>query len=410
HRVGRNDIAVQLLNQVVARSPGRTDVLNNLGEVYRAMARPDEAIAAYTAALAGDPNLREAHNNRGIVLALTGRHSEAIASWQRAIALKPNDGSSYNNLGNLLQTQGRIDEAVAAHRRAVELTPNNPWHNSNLLRDLTYSETITPQELLQEHRLWWQRHGQPHAANIAPHTNDRDPDRRLRIGLLSPDFRTHSVAYFLEPILAAHERASFEFICYAELAHPDATSQRLQQQSEGWRSTAGVADAALAQQIRADAIDILIDLAGHTASTRIAVCAHKPAPLQMTYLGYPFSTGLETIDYRMTDAYADPPGESEEFYVERPLRLPETAWCYRPPAQTPDVAEPPSVRNGFVTFGSFNNLAKLSAGVAETWSRILSTIPDSRLILKSAGLGDETTRTRIILMFAGHGIDTQRLV
>src|SRR5439155_7589787 len=242
------------------------------------------------------------------------------------------------------------------------------------------------------------------------HTNDRDPDRRLRIGLLSPDFRTHSVAYFLEPILAAHERASFEFICYAELAHPDATSQRLQQQSEGWRSTAGVADAALAQQIRADAIDILIDLAGHTASTRIAVCAHQPAPVQMSYLGYPFSTGLETIDYRITDGYADPPGSSEQFYVERLLRLPRTAWCYRPPEPTPQVSESPSTRHGFVTFGSFNNLAKLSHGVLDTWSRVLEAVPNSRLILKSAGIGDPMTQTRVLESFAAHGVGAGRLL
>jgi predicted O-linked N-acetylglucosamine transferase (SPINDLY family) len=306
--------------------------------------------------------------------------------------------------------QGRIEESIVEHRRAVELAPNNPWNNSNLLRDLTYSDSITPQELLAEHRAWWDRHGKPHAGEIQPHANDRNPDRKLRVGFLSPDFRAHSVAYFLDPIFSEHDREKFDFVCYAELARPDETSQRLQQLTEGWRSTIGVPDDAVVRQIREDKIDILIDLAGHTANTRIAVCARRPAPVQMTFLGYPFSTGLETVDYRITDALADPPGASEQWYVERLLRMPRTAWCYRPPAGTPAVVEAPVVANGFVTFGSFNNLAKLNSGHAATWSRILAAVPNSRLLLKSAGLGDEATHRRILEMFTAHGVDPSRLI
>jgi predicted O-linked N-acetylglucosamine transferase (SPINDLY family) len=217
------------------------------------------------------------------------------------------------------------------------------------------------------------------------------------------------VAYFLEPILAAHDRERVEYLCYAELPHPDEVTQRLQSMAAGWRSTVGVADPAVAQQIRADKIDIAIDLAGHTANTRITVFAYKPAPVQMTYLGYPFSTGLETINYRLTDAYADPPGQSEMFYSERLLRLPQTAWCYRPPSATPDVAPPPMQRNGFVTFGSFNNIAKLGAGAVVTWSHILAAMPTARLALKSPGLGDDVTRSRILQMFADNGIGADRL-
>jgi predicted O-linked N-acetylglucosamine transferase (SPINDLY family) len=232
----------------------------------------------------------------------------------------------------------------------------------------------------------------------------------LKIGFLSPDFRDHSVAHFLEPIFTHRDREKFDFLSYAEVPNPDETTRRLHALSDQWRSTMGQTEAVIAQQIRLDGVDILIDLAGHTANTRIVACAFKPAPVQMTYLGYPFSTGLETIDYRITDAYADPVGESEMFYVEKLLRLPDTAWCYRPQPDAPPVVDPPSLKNGFVTFGSFNNFAKVSDGLVETWCRLLKEMPTAKLLLKSPGLKDSSLGPRALERFAAHGIGPDRLI
>jgi predicted O-linked N-acetylglucosamine transferase (SPINDLY family) len=411
HRVGRNDVAVQLLQRATQLNPTRADVVNNLGEVFRALNRPNEAVAAFQEALRRNSNLPQAHNNMGIIYALTGRHTEAIEQWESAIKLDPNYASAYNNLGNLYQTQARIPEAIDAHEHAVKLTPTDNWYHSNLLRDLTYSEHHTPEQLLAEHKRWWKSHGQQFAEQArAPHANNRDPDRRLKVAFLSPDFRDHSVAHFLEPIYTHRNREQFEFISYAEVPNPDETTRRLHALSDNWRSTMGHADPIIAQQIRADGIDILIDLAGHTANTRIVVCAYKPAPVQMTYLGYPFSTGLETIDYRITDGYADPVGASEMFYVEKLLRLPDTAWCYRPQPDAPAVAPPASERNGFVTFGTFNNFAKVSDGLVETWCRLLKEMPDAKLLLKSPGLKDSALGPRALERFAAHGVGQDRII
>jgi protein O-GlcNAc transferase len=409
HKMGHNDAAAQLLARAAAAGPGRADVLNNLGEVYRAMNRGNDALAAYRAAIECNPNLQQAHNNLGVVLALSGRHAEAIESWRRAAALNPRDAAVFNNLGNVFQTQGRIDEAIDAHRKSIELNPSDAWHHGNLLRDLTYSETIAPAQLLAEHRGWWERHGRPHMPAAVQFANPRDPDRTLRVGFLSPDFRRHSVAYFLEPIFAAHDRERFEFVCYAQVPQADEVTGRLRAQSEGWRSTIGASDEAVAAQITEDRIDVLIDLAGHTANSRAGVCAYRPAPVQMNYLGYPFSTGMEVIDYRITDALADPPGESEAFHAERLLRLPRSAWCYRPPAEAPQVEPLPLDRNGFVTFGSFNNLAKLAPGAVRAWSEILRGVAGSRLLMKLAAVGDDSISRRVIELFAAEGIEAGRL-
>lgn len=410
YRVGRADAAVELLKRVIQIDPSRADAWNNLGESYRALRMASEAVDAYRKAIARDPKFAPAYNNLGIVLALTGQYEGAVNAWQQAIAIRPDYASAHNNLGNVFGLQGRTEEAIAAHRNAVRLEPNDPWKHSNLLRDMNFSSSISPEQLLEEHKTWWQRHGAPHARTIGVHANDRNPDRKLRMGFLSPDFRKHSVAYFLEPIYSNRDRSAFEFYSYAQVPVGDEVTERFASMSDGWRSTVGQSDEAVAQQIRADRIDVLVELAGHTADSRVLVCARKPAPVQVNYLGYPFSTGLATMDYRLTDEIADPPGQSERLHTETLIRLPMTAWCYRPPADAPAVIDTPAARNGFVTFGSFNSFWKVSPEVADAWVTILNRMPTAKLMLKGPAMGDPGLRGRATETFTSRGVDASRVI
>jgi predicted O-linked N-acetylglucosamine transferase (SPINDLY family) len=237
--------------------------------------------------------------------------------------------------------------------------------------------------------------------------NQPDPERRLKIGYVSPDFRTHSVAYFFEGLLRWHDNKVVETFCYALTPHKDETTERLQQQASVWRDVSTLDDAALVKQARADGIDILVDLAGHTARNRLTVFAARAAPVQMTYLGYPSTTGLSRMDYRLTDERADPPGE-EAFHSERLVRLPGCFLCYQPPLRSPSVAGAPMVHNGYITFGSFNNLAKINANVVALWSEILQAVPGSRLLIKNPSLTDGVTAERYRAMFDTHGISSDR--
>jgi len=242
------------------------------------------------------------------------------------------------------------------------------------------------------------------------HTNNRSPDRRLRIGYVSPDFRRHSVNYFLEPILANHDHTQFEVFCYADELWPDATTERLKGLVDQWRNTAGMSFDGMARLIREDGIDVLIDLAGHTGYNRLPVFARKPAPVQITYLGYPDTTGLAAVDYRITDNVADPAEKTEALHSEKLIRLPTTAWCYRPPEESPDVHELPALSGNPVTFGTFNVLAKLNAVVLETWAKVLLATPGARLMLKNKSFRDPAIPRRLLQTFEKHGVAPERIV
>jgi predicted O-linked N-acetylglucosamine transferase (SPINDLY family) len=249
----------------------------------------------------------------------------------------------------------------------------------------------------------------PRASGEPPHPNHPDPERRLRVGYVSPDFREHSVSAFLDPVIAGHDRRWFEVFCYAEVVRPDDTTARFRGLSDGWCSTLGMTDGAVAGRIRDDGIDILVDLAGHTAGNRLRVFAERPAPVQVTWLGYPNTTGLSAMDYRLSDAVADPAGEADALHSETLVRLANGFLCFAPPADAPEVGETPALATGQVTFGSFNNLAKVTPDVVEAWADILNRIPNSRLVLKSRPLADEKTRERYLEMFGAHGVDPGRV-
>jgi len=406
---GRNAEARVAYERAIAIKPDYAAAHNNLGVALKHLDRTDDAVAAFDRALAADDTFTEAHYNRASLLKGLGRLEEAVRGFETAIALDSHYAQAHNNLGDVLQIQGRVEEAVAAYRRAIEERPVFPKAHGNLLLCLNYRDGVTGRELYDEARRWSAVHAAPVAAARAAPANDPDPARRLRVGYVSPDFRDHPVSRFFAPLLDAHDRAAFEIVCYADVGRPDDVTRRLRQGADQWRETPGLSDEALADRVCRDRIDILVDLAGHTARGRLRVFARKPAPVQITWLGYGSTTGLGEMDYRFTDAIADPAGEADRVHSETLLRLPGGFLCYGPPPDAPDVAPPPATSRGHVTFGSFSNLAKVTPRVVALWADVLTRVADSRLILKSRALVDDATARRYRDLFADRGIAPGRI-
>lgn len=408
HTLGRVDEALRSYRQAIALKPEFAEVHVNIGNILKMQGHLDEAAYCFGQALSLKPGFVEAHNNLGVVLTEQGRHTQAIAHLQQALALKPGFAEAHNNLGNVYKNQGRLEEAMSCFRQALTLRPDYSGAHSNLLFTLNYVDGIAPAQIFAMHRHYNAMHAAPMSRSIAPHANTAEPQRRLKVGYLSPDFRSHACAFFVEPLLAHHDRDAVEVYAYAEVAHPDAVTARLRALTDHWRSTVGLSDEQVAAQIRADGIDILIDLAGHTANSRLLALARKPAPVQATWLGYPATTGLDTMDYRLTDACAEPPGMCEQYYTERLVRLPHSLWCYRPFADMPEVSPLPALRNGHVTFGSFNNFAKVGPRVIDLWARVLLATPGSRLAMITVPAGE--TQERVKERFAALGVAPERLL
>lgn len=376
-----------------------------------------DAETSFREAIALDPKSAAAYAGLGELLEASGRYGEAEKSLRRAIALDGKLAAAHVALGNALQSLGRYQEMEAAYRRALAIDPSLRAVRESLLSvplmHMLYDSNTTPGQIYQRHREWGEwLVGEARATHAAAPAfpNSRDPDRRLRVAYLSPDFRYHAVSFFFEPLLAHHDPAAVEAYCYAEIEKPDFVTAALQQVGGIWRNTHGRDDDALRAQLRADQIDIAIDLAGHTGHSRLTAFAVKPAPVTATWLGYAATTGLPTIDWRITDARADPPGQ-EQFHSEKLMRLPDTFLCYHfYGAVVPDVTPPPATIRGAITFGSFNNPQKISPAAIAAWARILLAIPDSRLMLKSLLFIEPSRRQHFLERFATHGISETRLV
>jgi predicted O-linked N-acetylglucosamine transferase (SPINDLY family) len=439
-KLGRLQEALAHLNHALRLRPDFPEAHNHLGNVLMSLGQREQALAHYQYAIRLKPGYPDPWNNAGVVLLDLGKPAEALAHLQQAVRLKPDYAEAYNNLGNVykeqwllgeaeahyreavrirptyadahyhlalaLQQQGRVEEAIACHRQTIILAPDHARFHSGLLLPLTYLAEVTRESLFQEHVRWAEHFAAPLTAAARPHANDRTPERLLRIGYVSPDLREHPVGFFLEPVVTHLDRSRFHVTCYSGVDRPDVLTVRLRGLSSAWRDIAGMSDEAVAEQIRADGIDILVDLAGHTAGRRLLVFARKPAPVQVAHFGYPNTTGLAAMDYRITDVCADPPGETDAFHTEELVRLPEVAWCYQA-SSSPAVGPLPALRNGHIAFGSLNNLAKLAPQVLALWSRLLHTVPGSQLILLT-GAGPQTDlwlRDRFRL----DGIDADRL-
>jgi predicted O-linked N-acetylglucosamine transferase (SPINDLY family) len=380
----------------------------NLGNVLQYHGELDQAIVCYQNAIQKNSNFGEAYNNFGSALLMQGRLNEAGQCYKKALAINPCYAEAFNNLGSINLNQGKFKEGIICFRKALEIKPNYAKAHSNLLYTMHYKPGIKSPILFEEARQWWQQHGINNDLNDSL-SSFQEKDGRIKIGYISPDFREHSVSYFFLPFLKYHNSASFEIFCYSEVKREDNITNRIKELSDNWRSISWLSDRAVADQVRRDRIHILVDLAGHTSENRLLVFAHRPAPVQVTWLGYPGTTGMPVIDYRLTDDIADPPGESDKYHSESLIRLPQGFLCYGPPKDAPEVSGLPARRNGCITFGSFNNLPKINPEVIGLWSRLLHQVVDSRLVLKSKQFADEHVRQRFLALFFDCGVAAERV-
>lgn len=405
--LGRYAEAQAALERAAALAPDRAAIRLNLGVAALEAGARDTALAAFRRAVELEPDRPESRNILGHTLAAAGRGAAARAEFEAALRLRPGYAAALNNLGRLARAEGQIPQAVDFFRAALAAAPAADTH-SNLLLALNYLPDIAPADVAAEHRRWAALHAPP--PSPPPAAAPPAAAARLRIGYLSPDFNHHAVAYFIEPVLAAHDRTRFEIFCYANVRHPDRFTVRLQARAEHWRDVSRLDDAAAAELIRADRLDLLVDLAGHTAGHRLPVFARRPARAQATWIGYPNTTGLEAIDFRFTDAVSDPPGATEHLHSEKLVRLPGPFSCYRPDDDAPAVGALPAAAGGPVTFGCFNHLGKLAPAVLALWAELLHAVPASRLLLKSRGLGDPDVAGRLRATFAAAGIAPERIL
>lgn len=403
--LGRPQEAESSFRDAVRIAPAYAEAHNNLGNLLNELGHFEIAERRLRRAIRIRPDYAEAHGNLGIVLRGLGRLEEAERSARRAIALKPDYAEAHNDLGVALFGLGRLPEAERSYREALALQPSFAVAQGNLVYLMNCVSVRSPAEIYDEHREFVRLFCPP--ADSRPHRNAADPERRLRIGYVSADLRHHSVAFFIEPVLANHDHEKFEIFCYYNLAQADGVTERLKSSVRQWRDVYALDDEALANLIRDDGIDILVDLSGYSANNRLTAFARRPAPVQATWLGYLNTTGLEAMDYRVTDPHASPEGLLDAFHSERLIRLPECQWCFQPSADSPEVASPPSAKSGHVTFASFSNPAKIDTPVIELWSRLLERVPGSRLLVVANGLA--SISAEFAMRFARHGIARDRL-
>lgn len=403
--LGKFDEAIDSYQKALRLQPDLVEAINNLGYALMELGRLDEANACYRRAIELRPDFVEAYNNLANVQKEAGKFDEAIASYQMAVRLKPDYAKPYNNLGNILKDLGRFDEAIAHYRQALALRPGYSSAHSNLVYSLHFHPDYDSLAILAEAERW----NLQHAASIQQYTHEQDrsldPERRVRIGYVSPDFRGHPVAYSLLPLFAHHDPRQVEIYCYSEVAHPDAITEQLRSRASVWHNTVGQNDERVAAQVRADRIDILIDLALHSANNRLLVFARKPAPVQATWCGYPGTTGLAAIDFRISDPYLDPP-ESAGCYSEKTIHLPDSFWCYEPFGDRTPVNELPALASGVITFGCLNNFSKINRGVLSLWAQVLRSVPRSRLVLLAP---PGMAREQLLFFMTEEGIDSTRL-
>ncbi len=386
-QLGREDEALACFERAIELNPAKPAGHLHRGNVLWAKKMHREAAASYEQALRLQPNYPEAYNGLTMVYTDMAQPDIAIEHGLRGLRQRPKSGPLHANLAIALAYLGRGEESIAHARKAIELRPDDAAAHSNLIYGLNFISSYDAPTIFAEHLAWGARHAEPLTRIAAPHTNDRSLERRLKIGYSSAYFRSHAVNFFTEPILLAHDHEAFEIVCYSDVRATDAVTERLRAAADGWRDVRAWSDARLAEQIRQDEIDILVDLTGHIGHNRMCVFARKPAPVQVTYIGYQNTTGMSAMDYRLTDERADPPGTNDEYYTEKLVRLPRSFFCYKPPEESPDIMPLPAATAGHVTFGTFNNMRKITPRVIEVWMEILARVPNSRLIVSAYQTG-----------------------
>ncbi|RYE80846.1 MAG: tetratricopeptide repeat protein, partial [Hyphomicrobiales bacterium] len=403
-QAGRFAEAAESYRRALDLAPDAPGVHNNLGNVLRELGDTDGAVQSYEAALRLSPNYVEARTNLGVALVSAERYGEAVAAYRQALGLDPNHLPALANIGNALLVIGEHREALAAYDRALAIQPDLSMVQLNVVALQNYLDDTTAERTLSVSR----RYGASLPTGSArPFRNVADPERRLRVGLVSGDLRNHSVARFLRPLLAEHDPERIEFAAYSTSHAEDDMTAALRPSISLWRTIKGMPATQAAELVRGDAVDVLIDLSGYTDGGRLDIFAQKPAPVQFGWLGYSGTTGIPGMDYILADRWVAPPGSEAEF-SETVWRMPDSYLCFGQP-DWPAVGALPAQRKGHVTFGSFNNIGKVGDLTIACWVRVLQAVPDSRLVIKSSKGGVQARLDQLQAIFAGAGIDASRL-
>jgi predicted O-linked N-acetylglucosamine transferase (SPINDLY family) len=409
-RAGDLSESLTVLRRQARLAPGALDgnLIRLLAIALRDAGRTDEAIPLLTLAVAFKPEDVDLRHCLGMLHSGRQEIATAEAIFRMALQYGPADPFALNSYGVLLNGIGEALAGAKLLDRALLLQPGNAEIHSNLLLTRQYDRDRDAADLKRSHVVWYQRHG---ASNqpLAGTPEDPDPERRLRIGYVSADFGQHPVGFFLIGVIPRHDRSLFEVHCYSSRRHADAMTGRFRQSADHWHDIASIDGRHLAERIRADGVDILVDLSGHTANNRLQAFTHKPAPVQATWAGYVGTTGIPAIDYLISDARQTPDGV-DHHYVERIVRLPDCYVCYEPPAYAPLVGPLPALRNGYVTYGCFNNLAKIDEASVALWSTLLRGRADRRLLLHTFALDVPQVRDRIAARFDAHGVTSDQLI
>lgn len=407
HRAGHYVEAIEPFRTAISLGSDDAEARNTLADLLRLTANPAAAEVESRKLLELNPNYSEGHRVLGLTLAARGRYREAIASCRRAVELTPQHGESHGTLGVVLLEHGASQEATPSFRRALELEPKNSLTRSNLLFCLAHDPNVDTEEIYAEHRKFAQIHEAPMRSKWPKHNNSRTPGRRLQVGIVSGDLFRHAVASYLMPVMEplANDESLTLHMYYNHVIEDDYTL-RLHSQADHWNMVAGMSDEQFAAKVRADKIDILIDLSGHTGRNRLQALTRKPAPIQVSWIGYPATTGLDAIDYYLSDRFFTPFGDIERQFSEKLVHL-AAIGPFHPEKNAPPVNILPAMHNGYITFGSFNRLNKLRADVIAVWAKLLRELPSSRMVLGSM-TGEEGDET-LIDWFVQEGISRDRL-
>jgi predicted O-linked N-acetylglucosamine transferase (SPINDLY family) len=403
HQTGNVNQAKKLYLKIIKQNPNHSDAYHLLGVIQAQSSQTDQAIKNITHAIA----LSECefyYNSLGAVYLKQGHIQKALSNINKALKINDRYIDAYNNLGQTLLIAGECMDAMNCFKKVISFNSNVPQLYSNYLTCLNYLPSVTHEEIYQAHLSFNKLFRSDQS--ICTHKSTRTSKKLLRIGYVSPSFCRSSVSFFIEPILRNHDASSFEIFCYANVNEPDDVTQRMQTYTKEWINTNHMNDIQMAEKIRKDKIDILVDLCGHFAENRLPVFARQPAPIQITYLGYPNTTGLSSIQYRLTDAIVDPHNR-DAYHSEKLLRLPSPFLCYQPADRSPEISPLPAEMNGYITLGSFNNLAKITDDVIHVWASILERLPDSRLLLKARPFVDPVTCEHYLKKF---GVAHDRII
>ncbi|MBF0225549.1 MAG: tetratricopeptide repeat protein [Desulfobacterales bacterium] len=406
-KIGNLDDAIFYYKKSIELNPNFIAAYNNLGQSYNYKENFDEAIKCYKKAISLKPDCAEVFLNMGNTLKQKLKFSKAIACYKKAIKIRPNYAEAYINLGNIYKEIGMIKESIDFYRQSLKINPSIYQAGNNILFAMM-NEFYTEEEIYKESTQWW-KHNSKDQPKTFKLKNTIEPFKKLKIGYVSPDFCRHSVSFFFLSLMSAHNKKDFEIFCYSNTKKTDEITEQIKSLSDHFKSIVGISDDSASNMIYEDKIDILVDLTGHSAGNRLLIFTQKPAPLQVTWLGYPGTTGIPLIDFRFTDNIADPKGDADKYHSEKLIRLPKTFLSYLPLKQFPEISTPPVLLSNSITFGSFNNIAKLNLKVIETWAEILKKVPNSKLIIKNKPLADKYAQNYFLKLFSKHQIDNSRI-